>query len=152
MEQAALEHRTVTDRLGDAIVGFIGTMKFVVLHLLWFLAWFAINTGKVPGVKVFDPYPFVLLTMMVSMEGVLLATFILMKQNRMSRRADHRDHLHLQIDLLAEEEITKILQMQRQICDHFRIGQATDPEVVELSQHTAVEDLSKELEQKLPAE
>jgi uncharacterized membrane protein len=83
---------------------------------------------------------------------VLLATFILIKQNRMSRRADQRDHLNLQIDLLAEKEITKILQLQRQLCQHFGLPDANDPEGVAMSQHTVVEDLARELEKKLPSE
>ena len=70
----------------------------------------------------------------------------------MSRHADQRDHLNLQIDLLAEKEITKILEMQRQLCTHFGIEAANDPEVAEMSQHTAVEDLAHALEEKLPAE
>ena len=63
----------------------------------------------------------------------------------MSRHADHRDHLNLQIDLLAEKEITKILQMQRRLCEHLGVPASDDPEAVELSQHTAVEDLAREL-------
>jgi uncharacterized membrane protein len=110
-----------------------------------------VNSGRVPGIEPFDPYPYVLLTMVVSMEGVIVATFVLMKQNRMSRRGDQRDHLNLQIDLLAEKEITKILQLQRLMCEKLGIKEAlTDGEVSELSQHTAVEDLARELEQRIP--
>jgi hypothetical protein len=68
------------------------------------------------------------------------------------RHADNRDHFNLQIDLLAEKEITKILQLQRQLCEHFGIAASHDSEAVEMSQHTAVEDLAHELEQKLPDE
>jgi uncharacterized membrane protein len=153
LEQEFLEQRTTTDRLGDIIAGFAGSMSFLILHLTWFVVWFTINTGLIPGLEPFDPYPFVFLTMAVSMEGVLLATFVLIKQNRMSRRADQRDHLNLQIDLLAEKEITKILQMQRMLCDHFNISEAqADAEVKELSEHTAVDSLARELERKIPAE
>jgi uncharacterized membrane protein len=150
MEQDFLEQRSATDRLGDAIAGFVGTMTFIIMHVIWMILWVAMNTGAIPGVKPFDPYPFVLLTMIVSLEGVLVSTFVLMKQNRMSRRADHRDHLNLQIDLLAEKEITKMLQMQRQLCEHFGLPVARDAEAVDMSKHTAVEDLARELEEKLP--
>jgi uncharacterized membrane protein len=150
MEREFLEQRSWTERLGDAIADFVGTMSFILVHLLALVAWVVINTGKV-GIPPFDPYPFVLLTMIVSMEGVLLATFVLMKQNRMSRRADQRNHLNLQIDLLAEKEITKILQLQQAMCERLGVrGAAADHEVDELSEHTAVEDLAKELEQKIP--
>jgi uncharacterized membrane protein len=74
-----------------------------------------------------------------------------MKQNRMSRRTEQRDHLDLQINLLAEKELTKMLQMQRLICDRLAIREpAQDAEVQELSEHTAVENLASELERKLP--
>ena len=152
LEQEFLEQRTTTDRVGDAITGFAGTMKFVILHIIVLTGWFIVNSGVVSFIQPFDPFPYVLMTMMVSLEGVLLATFILMKQNRMSRRADQRDHLNLQIDLLAEKEITKILQLQRQLCQHFGIAAANDAEGVAMSQHTVVEDLARELEKKLPLE
>lgn len=138
-------------RLSDTIAGWIGTMKFVIVHVIWFVTWFLINTGSVPGIKIFDPFPFVLLTMTLSMEGVLLAMFVLMKQNRMSRQADHRDRLNLQIDLMAEKEITKLIQMMQSVCHHLGLKDtATEPEVQEFSKHTAVESLAKELKEKIP--
>jgi uncharacterized membrane protein len=150
MEREFLDQRTWTERLGDTIADFIGTMSFILVHLFALVVWIAINTGKF-GIKPFDPYPFVLLTMIVSMEGVLLATFVLMKQNRMSRRADQRNHLNLQIDLLAEKEITKMLQLQRAMCQRLGILEVSaDDEVHELSEHTAVEGLARELEQRIP--
>jgi uncharacterized membrane protein len=152
LEAEFLQQRSLKDRIGDAIAAFAGTMTFVLVHVAGLILWFLINTGSLPFVKPFDPYPFILLALLVSVEGVLLSTFILMKQNRMSRHADHRDHLNLQIDLLAEKEITKILEMQRQLCAHLGIAIGNDAEAVEMSQHTAVEDLAHELEEKLPAE
>jgi uncharacterized membrane protein len=87
------------------------------------------------------------------MEGVILALFVLMKQNRMSRRADERDHLHLQINLLAEKEITTMLQLQQGLMLHLGMSElAHDPEVQQLAQETAVENLASELKQKLPEE
>ena len=151
LEQEFLNQRTLADRIGDAVVAFMGTMTFVVGHFVLFLLWITINGGKIPGIRPFDPFPFVLLTMIVSMEGVLLAAFILMKQNRMSKRADQRDHLHLQINLLAEQEVTKMLQMQREICKHLGIRHVLDDrQTTEFASDTAVEHLARELEQKLP--
>ncbi|HYP12711.1 MAG TPA: DUF1003 domain-containing protein, partial [Bryobacteraceae bacterium] len=150
MERDFAQRRTWTERLGDGIADFIGTMSFILLHLLFFALWFSINTGRF-GIKAFDPFPYVLLTMIVSMEGVLLSTFVLMKQNRMSRRADQRDHLNLQIDLLSEKELTKMLQLQRLICQRLGITEvARDTEAAELAEHTAVDRLAKELDQRLP--
>src|SRR5947209_13905249 len=126
-------------------------MTFVLIHSFLFIGWFVINLSVIPWIPAFDPYPFMFLSMFVSIEGVLLTTFVLMKQNRMSKRADARNQLNLQVDLLSEKEVTKILQMLRTVCDHLGLEQQADePEVRELSQHTAVETLAKELREKIP--
>ena len=151
LEQEALEQRNLTERIGDAVADFAGTMRFVILQITVFVVYTTLNSGIIPFIKPWDPYPYILLALLVSLEGVLLSTFVLMKQNRMSRRADQRNHLNLQIDLLAEKEITKILQLQRLICERMGIREAgEDAEVLELSQLTAVEELAKELEDKIP--
>jgi uncharacterized membrane protein len=153
LEEEFLEQRTLSDRIADAMAGFTGSIVFVIWHALWFLGWVVINTGYVPGIPPFDPFPFVFLNMIVSLEAVLLSTFVLMKQNRMSWRADHRAHLNLQIDLLAEKENTKVLQLLQQVCHHLGLEEPTiDKEIKELSQQTAVEKLARELKERLPGE
>lgn len=149
LEEQHRKDRTLADKLSDVIANFVGSISFVVLHILWFSIWVFLNAGPIK----FDPYPFALLCMIVSLEGVLLSTFVLIKQNRMSERADQRSHLDLQINLLAEKEITKVLQLQRLICRQLDIREAeTDKEVVELSNITAVDHLARELNEKLPSE
>ena len=144
--------QSLANRIGDAIGTFAGTVTFVVAHLVWFAVWAAINLGWT-GLKPFDPYPFQLLCMIVSMEGVLLSTFVLIKQNRMSRRSDRRDHLDLQVNLLTEVEVTKVIQMLERISAHLQVDQAReDPEVGELGRETAVQDLARELSRQLPDE
>lgn len=151
LEQQFLEERTKVERIGDAIGAFVGTMLFVLLHAGLLVAWVLINLGLIPGIKPFDPFPFMLLAMTVSLEGVLLTTFVLMKQNRMSQRADARNQLNLQIDMLSEREITKILQMLTQVCEHMGIeGTAKEPETRQLSQETSVDLLAQELRKKIP--
>ena len=149
LEERALKERKVSDRMSDSIANFVGSIPFVVIHIVWFGVWVFLNTGPWK----FDPYPFALLCMLVSLEGVLLSTFVLIKQNRMSQRADHRSHLDLQINLLAEKEITKVLQLQRLICNRLGIEEAgSDPEVVELSEITAVDNLAETLDERMPAD
>ena len=153
LEQEFLAQRTLLERIADAIAGFVGSMPFVCLHLLWFAAWGAVNLGWFPVVTPFDPWPFILLALIVSCEGVLLSTFVLMKQNRMSLAADKRAHLNLQIDLLAEKEITKILQMQRLLCARLGVEEVLeDREVTDLSRETAVETLAEELHERLESQ
>jgi uncharacterized membrane protein len=151
LEQQFLDDRNLRERIGDAIANFAGTMTFVILQLAVFAAYAALNSGMLSFIRPWDPYPYILLALLVSLEGVLLSTFVLMKQNRMSRRTEQRDHLDLQINLLAEKEVTKMLQMQRLICERLGIEETRhDAEVHELSEHTAVENLARELERKLP--
>lgn len=153
LEEEFLQERTALERVADAIANFTGSIWFVILHVLGFISWFTVNSGAIPGVRPYDPYPFIFLGMVVSCEAVLLSTFVLMKQNRMSRRADQRDHLNLQISLLAEKEITKLLQMQQSVCRHLGLEhEVEDEEVQELSQYTAVEGLAHELKESLPEE
>lgn len=151
LEEEALSKRTLSDRMSDAIANFVGSIPFVVVHVIWFIIWVIINMGWLSGKLRFDPYPFALLCMLVSLEGVLLSTFVLIKQNRMSQRADQRAHLDLQINLLSEREVTKILQMQRLICDRLQIEEAVrDEEAAQLSHVTAVDNIARQLDQKLP--
>ncbi|MFL6464630.1 MAG: DUF1003 domain-containing protein [Bryobacteraceae bacterium] len=153
LEEEAQKHRTFAERVSDVIANFVGSMVFVVIHVVWFAIWAVVNIGVLGFSWKFDPYPFQLLCMLVSLEGVLLSTFVLIKQNRMSQRADQRSHLDLQVNLLAEKEITKVLQMQRLICRRLGIEEGDlDPEAVELSQVTAIDNLAHELDQRLPSE
>jgi uncharacterized membrane protein len=153
MEQEFLRERTFWDRVADMVAAFSGSIVFVVLHVAGFAAWFLINLGLIPGLRPFDPYPFILLAMVVSCEAVLLSTFVLMKQNRMSRRGEQRDQLHLQIALLAEKELTKLLQGQRLMAERLGLPEiARDAEGQELSQQTAVDSLARELKRNLPEE
>ncbi len=151
IEEEALRERTTADRLSDTIANFVGSIPFVVIHIIWFVAWAVINSNVAPKMWRFDPYPYPLLCMIVSLEGVLLSTFVLIKQNRMSQRSDQRSHLDLQVNLLAEKEVTKLLQMQLLVCRHLGIEEADkDSEVVELSNVTAVENLAHDLGKKIP--
>jgi uncharacterized membrane protein len=151
MEREFLDQRDWKDKLGDSIANFIGKMSFILFHAIGIAVWFFVNSGAISAITPFDPFPYVLLTMIVSLEGVLIAAFVLMKQNRMSRRADQRDHLNLQIDLLAEKEITKMLELQRLICRKLGVEEAfADAETKELAENTAVETLARELEHRLP--
>ena len=150
-EEEALERRSRSERLADAVGSFAGSLLFVVLHLLLLVAWLLINSGKITSGRPFDPYPFSLLGVIVAVEAVILSSFILMRQNRMMRRGERRDHLNLQVDLLAEKEITKLLQMVSAICGQMGLQNImADKEIRDLSQNTSIESLSQTLEDRLP--
>lgn len=150
LEAEAARNRSTSDRIADSIAGFAGTVLFVLLHLVWFCIWATVNAGLVPGIPAFDPYPFQLLCMLVSLEGVLLSTFVLIKQNRMSSRADERAHLDLQVGLLAEQEVTKLIQMVTRLSQHLAVPEVVDEEAREFGQTTAVRALAEQLHQRLP--
>jgi uncharacterized membrane protein len=141
------EKRTTTDRIADAIADWTGSLSFVILHLCWFACWILWNTENLFPIPKFDRFPFVLLSVIVSCEAVVLSTFVLIKQNRMSSRAEHREKLHLQINLLAEQEVTKLLWLQRLICERLGIQEAkADPDIADMSQETEVEHLARQLQ------
>jgi len=153
LEQEFTEHRTLAARMIDAIADFTGSIRFVLLHLAGFLVWFLVNSNLTRWVKPFDPFPFLLLGQVLACEGVLLSTFVLIKQNRMSARSELRNHLHLQIALLTEKELTKVLQALQSMSKHQGLlTVAQDAEVLELSEDTKLERLASELKRKLPAE
>src|ERR1022692_4847459 len=150
-EEEALERRSSAERLADAVAVFAGSLLFIVLRLVLVIAWLLVNSGKIPGARPFDPYPFSLLGVMVAVEAVILSSFILMRQNRMMLRGERRGHLNLQVDLLAEKEITKLLQMVRAICGQMGLQNImADKEIRDLSQNTSIESLSQTLEDRLP--
>lgn len=151
LEQAAMHHRTLGERVSDGLVRVMGSIAFVLLHILGLAAWFAINLRLVPGVRPFDRFPFGILSLIVSTEGVLLALFILVSQNTMTRQADQRAHLDLQVSLLAEQETTKILQILQRLAERTGVADETSREEVEkLAQGTDIAVLAEELDRSLP--
>ena len=152
LEREALRARSPGERLSDAVTHSVGTATVVALHLLWFALWVVVNLGLVPGVAPFDPFPFGILTLLVSGEGVLLALFILISQNRMTRQADRRAHLALQVSMLAEQELTLLLQMQQRLCEHAGVPPEADAATERLLEQTDVQDVVHELEERLPSE
>lgn len=138
------KNKSMQDRFADSITAFAGSMVFVYIHVGWFLGWILWNLGFL-GLPTFDPYPFGLLTMVVSLEAIFLATFVLISQNRMAVVADQRADLDLHVNLLAEYEVTKLLKIIDAIAAHQHIP-VRDPEVKELEISVRPEDLLQEME------
>jgi uncharacterized membrane protein len=150
LEANALAHRSFSARIGDAIATHAGKMWFIVVHIVWFVIWLALNMG--PHAKDgFDPFPFQLLSTIVSLEAIFLSLFILMSQNRSGIQAERRNHLELQINLLSEDENTKMLQMLRALCEHHKLSVANDPEIHAMTKRTEINDVLSELQDNLPS-
>jgi uncharacterized membrane protein len=153
LEEEALHGRTSTERASDAIVKFIGSMTFLLLHALLVAAWSMVNLNLIPRLRPFDPFPFGILALLVSSESVFLTIFVLISQNRMARQAERRSHLGLQVSMLAEQEITTMLQMQQKLCQHLGLDVKSTKEAVEgFSKTMDVQKLATELEEKLPGQ
>ena len=150
-EQEFLANRTRAERMSDAIADFVGSFPFVFAHLGLFAAWILFN-GFAKGHR-FDPPPFSLLSTLVGLEALLLVSFVLMRQARLSRRSDERDHLMLQILLLTEKEITAVLGIDRQIARQVGLEKAANAEEVrELSQQTSIEDVAQTIKETITEE
>lgn len=93
-----------------------GSIGFLTVNILLFATWILINIGWVSGIKVFDPFPFGLLTTAVSLQAIFLAIIVLISQNRASKVADLREEVDLHIDIISEQEITKILHLVSMLC------------------------------------
>jgi uncharacterized membrane protein len=145
LEQAAMAKRTRADRVAAAIARFCGQMTFVWIHVVLFALWIAYNT--LPWFKAFDPYPFTFLTLVVSLEAIFLSTFILISQNYDMRMAERRNQLDLQINLLAEQENTKALQMLERIAKKVGAHLGDDPQVRALEEATRPESLVEQIEE-----
>ncbi len=133
------------DRLADALTTGFGSLPFLVANLLLFAAWIALNTGLVPGVAPFDPFPFNLLTMAVSLEAIVLTVVVLIAQNFQSRIADMRAELDFEINVRAEKEITKLIVMLRDVQERLGIDGAADGAVDEMARETDIREIEEEI-------
>ena len=145
MRLKAARERSLSQRIADVVTSFSGTMIFVYIHIVWFSAWILLNSGLF-GMEPFDPFPYGLLTMIVSLEAIFLSTFVLISQNRMGELAEKRADLDLHIDLLTEYELTRVLQMLRAIQEKMGIADEEDEELSDLEMETKPEAVLAEIE------
>ena len=144
LEEAAKANRSRSNRLADRVAGFCGSMTFVWVHVVWFGAWVILNS--LHGLKHFDPYPFTFLTLVVSLEAIFLSTFILISQNHETQLSERRNNLDLQINLLTEQENTKLLRMLESIAEKVGAQTDKDPSLHVLDQATHPEKLVEQIE------
>lgn len=144
VKAAHAKDRTFIERIADSMTRMASSTGFLIFHVVWFAAWMLLNTGVLPF-KPFDPFPFGLLTMVVSLEAIFLTIFVLMTQNRESYIAELREELGLQVNLRMEAEVTKTLQLVAGLYTRLghRIGE--DPELREMLEPLKPEEMEKEL-------
>ena len=144
LEEAARSQRTSTDRIAEKIARFCGSMTFVWVHVVWFGGWILLNS--IPGIPHLDSFPFTFLTLIVSLEAIFLSTFILISQNLDSRISERRSHLDLQLNLLSEQENTKMIVMLHAIAAKVGADLTQDPHLKALSEETEPERLIEQIE------
>ena len=150
-EQAAQRSRSPSEVVYEWVGGLIGTLSFVVVQVLGVVLWVALNVGLAPPIRPFDPFPFPILSLILTLEALLVAAFVLMKQNRMSKLADRRAHLDLQINLMTERETTKIIGMLLEVGERLDIQhKVLDEESRQLSRLPVIETLIETMHNKFP--
>ena len=150
LDVKALKPQSLTDRLAAKIAGFAGSPPFIWIHVAWFTTWILVNT--VAPVHHFDPFPFTFLTLVVSLEAIFLSAFILMSQAVSAGLSERRNQLDLQINLLTEQENTKMLKLLVGIGRHLGVKGFDDPDLRLLEEETRPEQLAQQLDRSAEAD
>jgi len=140
------DRRTRADRAADAVTRFAGSVSFVWVHALIFGGWVAVNSLSIKFIHPWDPFPYVMLAVITSVEAIFLSTFILITQNRMARIADSRAELDLQISLLTEHELTRVIQILDSVARKLGAALPPEPELAEIKKDIDAEKVVQEIE------
>ncbi|MFC1710124.1 DUF1003 domain-containing protein [Patescibacteria group bacterium] len=147
-EAKALKKRSPTAKFADKLTAFFGSFWFLALNLFLFLFWILANQGMIKGVPIFDPFPYVLLITIVSLEAIILTVVVLMSQNRQSQISTLRDELQLQVELITEKELSKALHLLRKILEKHNI-KYSDDELEEMLETVDTSYIERKLEEQL---
>ncbi|OGY88623.1 MAG: hypothetical protein A3B30_03580 [Candidatus Komeilibacteria bacterium RIFCSPLOWO2_01_FULL_52_15] len=141
--------RTRYEWLADWMTGAFGSVTFLSINIIWFGIWIVWNIGDIPGVAKFDPYPFGLLTMIVSLEAIVLSIFVLISQNRASKVNDLREETDLQIDAISEQELTKVMEIVVMLAQKQGIDLSQDKTLQEMLKPLNTGKIEKALERQV---
>ncbi len=142
------QQRTKEEKIADFFTKFFGSLYFAAFHIIWFIIWIVWNIGWL-NLKPFDPFPFGLLTMIVSLEAIFLSIFVLVSQNREAKIDRLRNEVDLQINLTAEQEITKILSLLKILLERNGVDVKDDPELERMLKQIDAWEIEKKLEKDL---
>ena len=147
LEKEAVQKLSTSEHIADKVRVFAGSTPFILLHILGFGGWILINSGIISAISPFDPFPFNFLTLTVSLEAIFLTLLVLKSQNQMTKEADRRANLDLQINMLDEQETTMILRMVQKIATHLGLEDEMSNSKKELSEDTDINKVSKKLDE-----
>lgn len=141
--------RTLSEKIADWMSAKFGGMNFLLLNVCLFIAWIITNIGLIPLVVPFDPYPFGLLTTIVSLEAIVLSIFVLISQNRASKIDDLREEIDLQVDMITESELTKLIKLNTLLLQKSGIDVSKDKELEEMLKPLNEAKIEKSLEKQM---
>ena len=149
-EESIAAERSLGTRIGELVAGYAGSLGFVLVQIALVIGWVLINEEVIAVVEPFDPYPYVLLAGILALQSVLLACFVLMKQGHEARLSDRRSHLSLQVNLLVEKEVTKLIQVLERLSAAEGIkDKVIDKEAQEMARDTEIDKVVEELDRRL---
>lgn len=152
LRESAEAQRTFAEKFADWMVSTFGNIWFLTLNVIFFIIWMTINNNLIPGIRPFDKFPYGLLTMMVSLEAIILTVFVLISQNREKEVDDLREEIDLQVDLITETELTKALSLLKKIAEKQGIDISNDMELEEMQKPLNTEELEKILSQEIKSQ
>ncbi len=149
MKAKANEHRTLFEKIADRLRSMLGSIPVLLLHILLISGWIIANSGLLPPIEIFDPFPFFFLGFIVATEALLLAIIVLISQNRAEKITELRQELNLQMSIIAEEETTKLIHMVNLLLQHQGIDITHDSDLQTMLKPTNVEQMEKVLEEEV---
>lgn len=147
-EAQELNKRSFVVKVADALTTSFGTIAFLLGNIIIYGFWILINTGRIPGIPIIDPYPYPFMNSFVSIEAIILSIIVLMSQNRENQRDTLRSELGLQVELISEKEITKILNLLREILENQK-NHKHDPELEEMTEELDAGYIERKLTEQL---
>ena len=141
--------RNRVEKIADWLTQKFGTVLFLGINAVWFTVWLVINFGLIPGLKPFDPFPFGLLTMIVSLEAIFLAIIVLISQNREEKISDLREESNLQIDIFMERELSKVLELIQLLLEKNEINVSEDKQLTRMLKPFDMNRVEKILEEQV---
>lgn len=149
MRAKANERRTLFEKIADRLRSTLGSVPMLILHILAISLWIIVNSGLIPGVEIFDPFPFFFLGFIVATEALLLALVVLISQNRSEKITELRQEINLQMSIIAEEETTKLMHMVNLLLQQHGIDITHDTDLKTMLKPTNIEKIEQTLEQEV---
>jgi len=147
-EAEALKKRSFVAKIADSFTSGFGTLTFLLGNAVIYTFWILMNTGKIPGLPIIDPYPYSFMNSFVSIEAIVLSIIVLMSQNREGQRDTLRNELGLQVELISEKEITKILSLLKEVIKNQKADRE-DPELDEMTKELDAGYIERKLTEQL---